>query len=162
MRKFLRKISGDQSGSILIETAFIAPMLAAMCLGGVEISSMVARQLEMQTISSHAMDIILAAAPKSQEELTETIGEVDAYMVQASGLTSANGAAPTAGQVSVYRRWRCGNNSERQATSGCANAAQTESSFIVIYMKDEYTPVWNKYGLGDTLTFTVKRSVQVG
>ncbi|AKM09990.1 TadE/TadG family type IV pilus assembly protein [Croceicoccus naphthovorans] len=161
--KFLKRLCRDERASTLIETAFVAPVLVAMTLGGVEISSMVARQTELQTISANAMEIIMASAPTNQVEADQTMAEVKAYIAQRSGLTASNaGPEIGEGQATVYMRWRCGNNSERQAEKGCANEAQTESVFLVIYMRDSYSPVWTEYGIGSNFEYKVKRSVQIG
>lgn len=162
MRK-LRSFIADAQGSMLIETAFIAPALVALTLGGVEVSSMVARQTELQTIAANGMEIILAAAPTDDAEGERTLNELKTYLAEESGLTLVNtGSQIAPGQVSVYRRWRCGNNSARQAEEGCANASQTLSTFVVIYMKQNYSPIWTNFGIGNDLTFEVKRSIQIG
>lgn len=161
MLKLLGRLRHDDSASTLIETAFIAPLLVTMTLGGVEISSIVAKQTEMQSIAANAMEIIFAAAPETDEDVTQTIADVKAYVASTSGLT-ATSAVPNAGEVGVYKRWRCGNNSERQSIKGCANVSQTESEFLVIHLKQTYSPVWTEFGLGKDLTFNVKRSVQIG
>lgn len=163
MLSIIRKFHRDQAGSTLIETAFVAPALIALTLGGVEVSSMVARQTEMQSVAANGMEIILAAAPENEADVERTVSELQAYLATASDLTLANtGDQIEPGQVSVYKRWRCGNNSARQAEEGCANESQTESAFLVIYMKDSYSPIWTNYGLGKDLTFEVKRSIQIG
>lgn len=163
LENFVRKFLGEDRGSTLIETAFIAPILVGMTLSGVEISSMVARQTELQGIAANGMEIILASAPSNEEEANQTVAEVKAYLAERSGLTASN-AGPDIGmgEVSVYMRWRCGNNSARQATEGCANVSQTQSVFLVIYMRDSYSPVWTNYGVGNELDFDVKRSIQIG
>lgn len=162
MLSMINRFRRDCEGSTLIETAFIAPMLVAMTLSGVEISNIVARQTEMQSVAANTMEIILAAAPENDADTERTISEIEAYLAEASDLTLTDTATPAPGQIAVYKRWRCGNNSERQAIEGCANAAQTESEFIVIYMKDSYSPIWTNYGIGKDFTFEVKRSVQIG
>lgn len=158
----LRRFLGDTRGSVLIETAFIAPILILMTLAGVEISSIIARQTELQTIAGNAQQIIISASPENETELAATIEDVKAYVVAESKLTFTTNASVTPGQVGVVRRYRCGNNSERQAASSCANASQTRSSYIVINMATNYDPVWTNYGIGHTMTFRVQRAVQVG
>lgn len=156
--KFLR----EERGSVLIETALVAPVLVMMTLGGVEISSIVARQTELQSIAGNAMEIILVSAPQDDADVARTTDEAKTYIAQAAGLTPTTGNKPASGQVSIYKRYRCGNNSARQATEGCANEAQTISTFLVIHLKDTYTPVWTNYGIGHAMTFEIKRSVQIG
>jgi len=161
MFQTINRFRKDTTGSTLIETAFVAPALILMTLGGVEISSIVARQTELQTIAANGMEIILAAAPADNTEVGQTINDVKTYMASSSGLTAVT-TVPDMGQVGVYRRWRCGNNSARQATEGCANTSQIQSEFLVIHLKEQYTPVWTNYGIGHAMTFDVKRSIQIG
>lgn len=158
VRHFLR----EDRASVLIETAFIAPALVGLTLGGVEVGAMYSTQTQLQQVASNAMEIVLTAAPKTEAEGATTISQVRAYAASATGLTPTTSTTPTVGQVAVYKRYRCGNNSERQATYGCSNATQTISTFIVINMRKSYRPVWTNYGIGHTMTFNVKRSVQIG
>lgn len=158
MRQFLR----NARGSVLIETAFIAPILILMTLAGVEVSTMIARQTELQTLAGNAQQIIISASPKNETELVATIADVKTYIVNKSKLTFTSSDTVAPGQVRVVRRYRCGNNSERQATNGCANASQSVSSYVVIDMATNYVPVWTNYGIGHAMTFRVRRAVQVG
>lgn len=158
----LRRFCNEESGSTLIETAFVAPILVAITLGGVEAGSMFARQTQLQSIASNGMEIILTAAPRTEQEGAETLAQVKSYLAAESGLEIASGTAPELGQIAVYRRYRCGNNSQRQAENGCANESQKLSTFVVIYMRDSYDPVWANYGIGQSFTYAVKRTVQIG
>ncbi len=152
----------EDRASVLIETAFVAPILVALTLGGVELGSMFAKQTELQQVASNAMEIVLTSAPKTESEGAATIAQVRAYAASYTGLTPTTSSTPSVGQVAVFRRYRCGNNSERQATYGCSNTSQTISTFIIIYMRATYQPVWVNYGIGHAMTFNVRRSVQIG
>lgn len=158
----IRAFFRDSDGSVLIETAFIAPLLILMTLAGVEISSIIAKQTELQTLAANAQQIIISASPENETELVATIEDVKEYIVAESKLTFTSSDTVTPGQVRVVRRYRCGNNSTRQATYGCANTAQTISSYVVIDMSTNYVPVWVNYGIGHEMTFKVRRAVQVG
>ena len=72
--------------SVLIETAFIAPALVGLTLGGVEVGAMYAKQTQLQQVASNAMEIILTAAPKTVTEGETTIAQVRAYAASATGL----------------------------------------------------------------------------
>lgn len=162
LRQFFGGFVGEDRGSVLIETAFVAPALVALTLGGVEIGSMFARQTQLQQVASNAMEIVLTSAPKTEAEGATLINQVRNYAATASDLTPVTTSTPTLGQVAVYKRYRCGNNSTRQATYGCSNESQTISTFIVIYMRDSYSPVWNEFGIGQEFTYDIKRTVQIG
>jgi len=47
-RKLLARLARDERGAMLIETAFIAPVLILMSLGAFQVSQVVARQTELQ------------------------------------------------------------------------------------------------------------------
>ncbi|WP_164843904.1 TadE/TadG family type IV pilus assembly protein [Croceicoccus ponticola] len=152
----------DDGASTLIETAFVAPVLIAITLGGVEAGAMYARQTELQQVASNAMEIILTSAPKTEQEGAATIAQVKQYAAATSGLQVVSGSTPAVGQIAVYKRYRCGNNSQRQAEYGCSNTSQSISTFVVVFMRENYSPVWRNFGIGEDLEFNVKRTVQIG
>ena len=61
MRRLARLAAHDR-GTMAIETALIAPVLALMALGTFEVSNMVSREQELQGAANEATEIILAAA----------------------------------------------------------------------------------------------------
>ena len=69
LRTFLRQLRDDSAGSALIETAFVAPFLILMSLGGVEVANMVKRQHELQNAASKAAEIMMAAHPEDETAL---------------------------------------------------------------------------------------------
>ena len=68
MRGF-RTLLRDARGSMAIETAIVAPVLAMLSVGGFEVSAMVARQTELQSAASEAEGIALAASPDDAGKL---------------------------------------------------------------------------------------------
>ena len=161
MRKFLNRLRRDTRGSMLIETAFVAPMLITMSLAGVEVSSIIARQHELQSAASNAAEIIVAAEPKTSTERTEIIAAVGTYLEKQTKLKKV-AAFDGPNQIRVYRLWRCGNtDGYKTEKSGCITGTNV-SAFLVIEMKENYTPVWTKFHLGRDMKFHVKRTVQIG
>jgi Flp pilus assembly protein TadG len=136
-------------GAVLIETAFVAPILITMALGGFEISRIVSRQHELQTGASEAEGIVLAAnqGATTDEPTLKSI-------IQASlGLRSD--------QVTIARRFRCGTDSTLVASSTSCGTGQVVSTYIRLTLTDSYTPAWTSFGVGSTLDFNVVRTVQV-
>ncbi|WP_066556314.1 TadE/TadG family type IV pilus assembly protein [Croceicoccus bisphenolivorans] len=162
LANFAHRFFEEDRASVLIETAFVAPALVGLTLGGVEAGAMYARQTQLQQIASNSMEIVLTSAPTTELEGAATLNQVRAYAAEASGLTATTSSEPAVGQVAVYKRYRCGNNSARQATYGCSNESQSISTFVVIYLRTSYSPVWTNYGIGQDFEFNVKRSVQIG
>ena len=59
MRKFISFLR-DNRGSVVVETALIAPVLALMSVGAFQVSQAVARQHELQTGADDAASLALA------------------------------------------------------------------------------------------------------
>jgi Flp pilus assembly protein TadG len=66
-RGFLLSLRRDARGTMAIETAIVAPVLALMAIGSFEVGSMVSRQQELQSAASEAESIILAASASEVE-----------------------------------------------------------------------------------------------
>ena len=168
IRSLLRTLRGDARGSALIETAFVAPVLILMSLGGVEVANMVKRQHELQNAASKAAEIMMAAHPEDQAALTTVMQQLAATIQADTGLTTtAIGSSvepdETKNNVAyVMTRYRCGNATNfKKADTGCTDSPNAEH-FVVFLLRDRYTPVWNDFGLGDDLQFRVEKSVQIG
>ena len=57
-----RSLVRDGRGSMAIETALIAPALAALALGAFDASMLVAREQHLQSAANEASEIVLAAS----------------------------------------------------------------------------------------------------
>ena len=168
IRSLLEAVRSDARGSALIETAFVAPILILMSLGGVEIANMVKRQHELQNAASKAAEIMMAAHPEDEVALTTVMQQLAAAIQADTGLTTTTlgsdiDADETKSDIAyVMTRYRCGNATHfKKADSGCTDSPNAER-FVVFLLRDKYTPVWNDYGLGDDLQFRVEKSVQIG
>ena len=64
MQRFLTKLGRDQSGAAIIELAMVAPILAAMTIGVVDLSNAFSRKLVLEQ-----------AAQRSIEKVMQTTGE---------------------------------------------------------------------------------------
>jgi Flp pilus assembly protein TadG len=133
-RRFTRRLARNvplhlarnQRGSVIIELAFIAPILATMIVGVVDLSAAYGRKLVLEQ-----------AAQRAVEKIMQTTGEdtVDA--------TIRNEAAAAAGipvsQVTVAFTMTCNGVSTNYATQ-CADNS-TEVRYIEISLWDKYTPI---------------------
>ncbi|WP_230291185.1 TadE/TadG family type IV pilus assembly protein [Croceicoccus sp. Ery5] len=165
---FLRRFRNDTRGSALIETAFVAPVLILMSLGGVEVANMVKRQHELQNAASKAAEIMMAAHPKDEAELSVVMQQLAAAIEDDTGLdTSAIGSDVEPDETKndvgyVLTRYRCGNSKTfKKADTGCTDSPNAER-FVVFLLRDKYTPVWNDFGIGEELQYRVEKSVQIG
>ncbi len=160
----VRRLCGDTRGSMVIETAFVAPMLILMSIGSFEVSRLVSRQHELQSGASEAEAIALAANMGAH---TNTVA-LEAMLEESLGLED--------NQVSVTKLYRCNTSEELFYTDDyCANdnngqGADAEhgndsdpfvSSYIRLRLTDSISPIWSKIGVGGDLQYDVERLVQL-
>jgi len=147
----LVRLLRDQRGTMVIETAIVAPVLIVLSIGGFEVSAMVARQSELQSAAAEAVAIVMAATPDTQTE----IDQIEAVVEESSGIPEDD--------VAFVMKYRCGTTDSLTETlpapSDCAE--DTVSTFIVITMTDTYEPVWTHYGISEPVEYNVVRSVQI-
>ena len=144
----LRRLRDDQHGSMLIETALVAPVLVLMSLGAFQVSMMIARQTELQSAAAEGAAIALAAIPDTTAKRATLKGVIQA----STGLASNH--------VTVTETYRCGNQaSYSNNNTSCGSAAV--STYVKIYLTDTYTPAWTRFGVGSPLTFRVTRYVLI-
>lgn len=145
----LRRLLADNEGSMVVETAIIAPVLAFMAIGAFQVSAIVARQQELQSGAAEAVNIALAASPTTQAK-RDTVKQV----IQASLGLKTN-------QVTVENKYRCGTATTYvNAATSCGNGQMT-STYLKLTITDTYTPEWTRLGVGKPINFTVVRTVQI-
>ena len=156
------RITRDDRGSMAIETAFVAPVLLLLALGGFEVSQMVSRQTELQSAAAEAAAVVRAAAPENQAE-RNTVRDIVATSLCGNRTRSVVEGAATCGTVSVSVApvYRCGTNTAYTATAGACGSAP-EYAFIQVDIADSYVPIWANYGIGSGFDYFVSRTVQIG
>ena len=143
------RLAADERGSMAIETAFVAPVLLILALGGFEVSQMVARQTELQSAAAEAAAVVRAVAPETAAART-TVRDI---------LATSTGVAKE--KVTVSEVYRCGTaTSYSTVQNGCGAIA--EYKFIKVDIRDSYAPVWTKWGVGSGFDYNVSRTVQIG
>ena len=137
----------DKRGSMAIETAFVAPVLVLLSLGGFQASQVIARQTELQTAAAEAAEIALAAPTTSLTTLRDIIKT-------SAGITNNS-------QVLVTTEYRCGTTATRVTANTCGSGV-TVTTYDKIVVTDTYTPKWTAYGIGSPISYSVTRWVIVG
>ena len=145
----LRRLARGRDGTMAIETAFVTPLLLLMALGSFQVSSMVARQSELQTAAQEAAAIGLAQIPQTSEDL-DTIAGI---------LRASTGLAED--EVDVTLSYRCGNDEDRVASSATCDENDQVWTFVTIRLATDYRPIWTRWGIGSDVPLTVERTVQV-
>ena len=143
------RFARDDRGSMAIETAFVAPILLVLALGGFEVSQMVARQTELQSAAAEAAAVVRAIAPETAADRT-TVRDI---------LATSTGIAKE--KVTVTEVYRCGTATAYSTTKNLCGSI-TEYKFIRVDLADSYAPVWTQWGVGSGFNYNVRRTVQIG
>ncbi len=158
----IARIRLDENGSMAIETAFVAPVLLVMALGGFEASSMVARQTELQSAAAEAAAVVRAVAPETASD-RNTVRDIVATSLCGKTAPLVTDGTATCGTVTVDVDpiYRCGTATDYVTTADSCGSA-TEYKFIKIDLTDTYSPIWAEWGVGSAVSYDVNRIVQVG
>lgn len=145
----MRGLIRDKKGAVVIEAAFIIPILGTMALGGFEASMIVSRQTEMQSAAAEAVAATLARVPDEASERNA----LEAIIESSTGLA--------ADQVTLDQKFRCNSDPDLlDDTTTCGDTAVI-SEYVVINMTDSYTPIWADFGIGNTINYDITRRVQI-
>lgn len=144
----LKRLRDNADGAMLIETAIVAPLLLLLALGAYQVSSIVARQTELQNAAAEAAAIALAAAPDTVAKRT-TVEQI---------IETSSGLAPE--KVTLTAAYRCDDSQNYVTAPEQCASAEVVSSFVKITLNDTYTPLWAEFGVGSALEYNVTRYVQ--
>ncbi|WP_305096100.1 TadE/TadG family type IV pilus assembly protein [Croceibacterium aestuarii] len=147
----LRKVFSlgrDNRGTMAIETALIAPLLATLSLGVFEVSNIISREQQLQSAASEAGEIILAAAGGSG------ITSSDLEQIIEASLNLRDD------QLTIADKYRCGTAATLSATVPTCTGQQVYS-YVELTLTDTYSPVWTHFGVSSPINYTVVRTVQV-
>ena len=146
LKTFLR----DSEGAMVIETAFVLPILILLGLGGFEVSQMVARNTEMQTALAEATAITLAVTPDTQTDI-DTIEDI---VENSTGLAGD--------RVSFTKKFRCGEDDVLVTDETSCSTSTLVSEFLEINVTETYSPVWTEFGIGGDVEMGKTQMVQIG
>ena len=160
----LVRIGSDERGSMAIETAFVAPVLLVLALGGFEVSNIVARQTELQSAAAEASSIVRAVAPDTVAAQDDVRDILATSLCETEPETPApSGDAVTCGstRIEVSPIYRCGTATAYITDiTGCGTG--TRYDFIRVDLTDTYSPVWTNWGVSDPVDYNVSRTIQIG
>lgn len=146
----LAQLRGDTAGSVVIETAIVAPVLVVLGLGAFDISRMIARQSELQAGSTDVEGIVLAVAGTSTTTNVSTIKSV-----------LMNSLSLSANEVTVVKMYRCNVQNNLETTHGDCGETDVLSTYVQVTLTDSYDPMWTRFGVGSALNYRLVRTVQV-
>lgn len=145
----LTRLRGDERGSMAIETAFVAPVLLILALGGFEVATMVSRQTDLQSGAAEAASVVRAVVPETQAQ-RDTVRDI---VATSTGLTTE--------QITVTEIYRCGTSTDYVTVADTCGGG-TQYKFIRVDLTDTYAPIWTKWGISQGFTYNVSRTVQIG
>lgn len=143
----LGQLRRDSRGAMVIETAIVAPVLVLMSVGAFQVSSLVARQSELDSAAAEGAAIAIASPPNTSAKRT-TLKQV---IMASTGLATAN--------VTVTEAYRC-NSSTAYVTAASICTSGVVSNFVKIAITDTYTPAWVEFGIASPVSYRVTRYVQ--
>jgi Flp pilus assembly protein TadG len=139
MRKFLHKLR-DERGAAIIELALVAPMLAVMTIGVVDMSNAFSRKLALEQGAQRAIEKIMQTTGTTTAEAT-----IKAEAVCQVNGTNANGTCKTghiaASDVTVTYRLECAGTQVTDYDTECPSG-QRESRYIRVTVADTYEPMF--------------------
>jgi Flp pilus assembly protein TadG len=148
----LSQLRDHTRGTVVIETAIVAPVLILLALGSFDASRMVARQNELQSAAAEAEAIAQASVPTDSAARDELRDVLKASI-------DPNGTDPD-DDVTVVDIYRCGGDANYVTVNNCANP-DTVSTFVKITLTDTYTPQWTSFGIGSRVNYNIVRMVQI-
>jgi Flp pilus assembly protein TadG len=137
----------NQHGAVVIETAFIAPLLALLGLGAFQVSEAVARQHELQAGADDAAAMALAGWNDDASQMTA----LESVLKSTLALTDD--------QVTITHKYRCGTTTDYVDDKTTCAAGSLVTTYLRIVLTDTYTPTWADFGVGDPITYNVTRTV---
>ncbi|MGX7926073.1 TadE/TadG family type IV pilus assembly protein [Tsuneonella sp. HG094] len=146
--RLFKRLRRDLRGTMLIETAVIAPALLTLSIGGFEVATMVAKQSRLQSTAELATEIVTVTAP-------DTDGERLAIQTELSQALPANAS------IQVQFQYRCGTETTLSTTVPIGCSEDMLATYLHIELSDYYEPLWTDFGIGSGFDYNVERTVQV-
>ncbi|WP_095013140.1 TadE/TadG family type IV pilus assembly protein [Tsuneonella mangrovi] len=150
MIALVRHLKRSRTGTMAVETALVAPILAMMAIGIFEVGTLVSRQQELQSAANEAESIIMAASAGSGVSSTKL-----------KDMLAASTQIP-ASDITLAGKYRCGNSSQLYDSASSCSTGQQVYQFVQATFTGTYTPTWANYGISKPINYSVTRLVQVG
>lgn len=149
VQTMLRRLRRAAAGSVVVETAIVAPVLVLLALGTFDVSRMIARQTDLQAGSTEVQGIVLAVSNGTATD----VNTIRSVLMSTLSLPQD--------KVAVTKVFRCTNSSTLVAAqTSCANN-DVVSTYVQVTLTDSYTPIWTQFGVGRTMNYRVQRTVQI-
>lgn len=128
IRPLLSGLKRDQRGVVTIELALIAPMLALMTIGIVDLSNAFGRKLALEQAAQRAIEKVMQTSTTDTVEAT-----IKAEASQQANVPVAN--------VTVTYRLECDAVVNTDYSAKCTGT-QKEARYLLVMVTDKYTPMF--------------------
>lgn len=149
MKELFTLLRRDTRGLAVVETALVAPVLVLLGVGTYQVSTVVARQHELQAGADQAMAVAVGGFTNEDAQITALKSVLQ---------RSAN---VTADKITLVRMYRCGASANYVTAKTACAADDIVAGYLKLSIEDTYTPVWASYGVGAPIKLSVTRMVQV-
>ena len=129
MMRALRLLARDQRGAAVVELALLAPVLATLAIGAIDMSNAFGRKLQLEQ-----------AAQRAIEKVANTTG-VDTVEATIQREAVAQATDITTDQVAVTFRLECNYVVQADPDADCA-AGETTNRYILVAVSDTYDPIF--------------------
>lgn len=164
MIRRLRTLTADRRGAIIVELALVAPVLATMVIGVVDMSNAFSRKLALEQGAQRAIEMIMQTTNDTTVE-----GALKSEAVcQVNGMTSGvcNTTPITVSDVTVTYRKECTSaggavtstsNTDPAVVDAVVCTVGPGSNFILVRLVDKYTPIfpWHFAGIDTDGTYHI-------
>jgi Flp pilus assembly pilin Flp len=146
MRKDIRNLAAEERGAAIIELAFVAPVLALMTIGVVDLSNGFSRKLQLEQGSQRAIEKVMQTTGVLSVENTIK----NEVVCQVNG-TNADGTCKTSpittANVTVTHRLECNGVQSTLDPDGdgeldCPTVDDQEARWIKVEVWSEYKPLF--------------------
>jgi Flp pilus assembly protein TadG len=150
----LQSLRRDKRGAVIIEFAFVAPILALLTIGVVDMSNAFGKKLMLEQSAQRSIEKIM----QTTGELTVEETIANEAVCQYNG-TNSNGTCKTSpittANVTVTHRLEC--NGVLTTDPDCASG-ETESRWVQVTVWDDYEPMFPVHfsGISDNGKYRVQ------
>lgn len=149
-RGCFRRLAANERGAIIIELALVAPVLAALAVGVVDMSNAFSRKLALEQGAQRAIEKIMQTTDDTTVELTLATEAV----CQVNGTTNGvcNASPITIGDVTVTYTLECTASGGAVTTQSNTNptlfntytcaSGSSAARYISVKVDDKYTPIF--------------------
>ncbi len=145
--KDLRKITRDDDGAAIIELAILAPFLALMTIGIVDMSNAFSRKLQLEQGAQRAVEKVMQTTGVLSVE--NTIANEVVCQVNGTNDDGTCKTAPiTTADVVVTHRLECDGTVSTSDADGdgeldCPNEDDVENRWILVTVSSQYAPMFS-------------------